>query len=325
MHLTGISGAGLLPASGTGRPRVVVRHARQGPERACVGAGRANLDLPGGRQLLLRRDEGTATFTGPPLSHDELVHPYLGAAVSVFSRWAGREVFHAGAFVCGGLAWAVVGGREVGKSSLLAALAARRWPVLADDLVVTDGYQVFCGPRTIDLRQPLPGSAQPLTRARGATRWRLSLPPLPGAVPLGGWIYLSWHTETAMHPVPASVALARLAARRSWAALPSAPERLLALAARPGWDLGRPADWARMDQAVDLMLQTLTTGRRRQRSGRTWSSPASEQPSTKRATSSAAAAGVSPNAAASTPASSPAVAPSASRSQSKAPEALSAW
>jgi hypothetical protein len=259
LHLTGVSGAGLLPApaADTARPRVVIRHARQDPEPGCMGTQRAVLDLPGPRQLLLRRGEGTATFTGPQLSHDELVHPYLGAAASVFSRWGGREVFHAGAFVFGELAWAVVGGREAGKSSLLAALAARGLPVLADDLVVSDGHQAFCGPRTIDLRQRAPGATAPVTPVRDASRWRLALPPLPGAVPIGGWIYLCWRTEVRMYAVPASRSLARLAVRRSWPALPSDLQVLLALAARPAWDLGRPADWARMNQGVDLMLQTL--------------------------------------------------------------------
>lgn len=256
LHLTGVTGAGLVPARFTVGPRVHVGYAQQPPEPACVGTGRVVLDLPRGRQLLLDRGAGTATFTGPPLDDDELVHPYLGAAASVFNRWAGREVYHAGAFVCGGLAWAVVGGRGAGKSSLLAALAARRFPVLADDLVVTDGHQVYSGPRTIDLRRP-PSATEPVTRARAASRWRLPLPPLSGAAPLGGWIYLRWRTEMAMPAVPASVLLARLAARRAWPALPSDPETLLALAARPGWDLGRPGDWARMDEAVDLMLGTL--------------------------------------------------------------------
>ena len=257
LHLIGVADGGLPAASGSGRPRVLVSHAQHSPEPVCIGTERAVLDLPDGRQLLVQRDKGIATFTGPPLKHDELVHPYLGAAASIFNRWSGHEVFHAGAFVSGGRAWAVVGGREAGKSSLLAALAARRLPVLADDLVVTDGQQVFCGPRIIDLRRPLPSSNEPMTRARGASRWRLSLPALPGAVPLGGWIYLRWRSEVAMPMVPVSVLLARLAARRTWPSLPSNPETLLALAAHPGWDLGRPADWTRMDEVVDLMLETL--------------------------------------------------------------------
>jgi hypothetical protein len=268
LHLTGIGGVGLPAASGASLPRVGFRQAPgdetpggRAPARgaaARVGMQRARLGLPDGRELSLRRRGGTATFTGPPLSHDELVHPYLGAAASVFSRWAGREVFHAGAFVCAGLAWAVVGGRAAGKSSLLAALAARGVMVLTDDLVVTDGHQAFCGPRAIDLRRPLPGCTQVLAPARGSSRWRLSLPPAPGAVPLGGWIYLTWRTKVAMDPVPASVSLCRLAARRSWPALPSAAETLLALAVRPGWDLGRPADFSRMDEVVDLILRTVT-------------------------------------------------------------------
>lgn len=276
LHLTGITGPWLLPApaADTARPRVVICHARQGPEPEGMDTQRAVLGLPGLRQLVLRRGEGTATFTGPRLSHDELIHPYLGAAASVFSRWHGREVFHAGAFVCGDVAWAVVGGREAGKSSLLAALAARGWPVLADDLVITDGHQAFRGPRTIDLRRPAPGALAPVTPVRGGSRWRLALPPLPGAAPLGGWIYLRWRTDVTMHAVPASRSLARLAARRTWPALPSDPQTLLALAARPGWDLGRPADWARMDQTVDLMLETLQAASRPQVSARISSNPA---------------------------------------------------
>jgi hypothetical protein len=257
LHLTGVDGGGLPPASAAGLPCVAVGHARRTREAACVGTKRATLDLPEGRQLLLEQDERTATFTGLPLSQDELVHPYLGAAACIFNRWAGREVYHAGAFISGGLAWAVVGAREAGKSSLLAALASRRIPVLADDLVVTDGHQVFCGPRAIDLRRPPALATGPVALARGASRWRLALPPLPGAVPLGGWIYLHWRDEVAMAPVPAATSLARLAARRIWPALPSDPATLLALSVRPGWDLERPPDWARMDEAVDRMLQTL--------------------------------------------------------------------
>jgi hypothetical protein len=296
LHLTGVTGAGLLPAPAgdTTLPRVVIRRARQDPEPECMGTQRAVLDLPGLRQLLLRRGESTATFTGPRLSHDELIHPYLGAAASVFNRWCGREVYHAGAFVCSGLAWAVVGGREAGKSSLLAALAARGLPVLSDDLVVTDGHQAFCGPRTIDLRRLAPGATAPVTPVRGASRWRLALPSVPGAVPLGGWIYLRWGAEVNMHGVPASSSLARLAARRTWPALPSDPRILLALAARPGWDLGRPADWPRMDQTVDLMLETLQAAIRPQVSARISTSPAPTHSSRKRAASSAARTAESP-------------------------------
>jgi hypothetical protein len=294
LHLAGISSTGLSPAPPAGQPSIDVHHAAQDGRRpAMLSTQEALLDLPGGRQLQLRRRERTATFTGPSLSDDELVHPFLGAAASVFSRWAGREVYHAGAFVSGGLAWAVAGGRGAGKSSLLAALAARGLPVLADDLVVTDGQQAFCGPRTIDLRRPPPGGTASLTRVRGGSRWRLSLPPLPAAVPLGGWVFLHWRTSVAIGAVPASVLLARLAARRTWPALPSDPQTLLALAARPGWDLGRPADWTRMAETIDLMLRALPA-LQAQEPARISTSPAALQLSRNRPTSAAAAAGVSP-------------------------------
>jgi hypothetical protein len=325
LPLTGIISTGLPSAHGATEAAIHIRHAPRLQLRpASLSTREAVLDLPGGRQLHLHRGQRTATFTGLPVSPDELVHPYVGAAAAVFSRWAGHEVYHAGAFIFGGLAWAILGGREAGKSSLLAALAARRLPVLADDLVVTDGYRAFCGPRTIDLRQPLPGSSEPMTRSRGASRWRLSLPPMPAAVPLGGWIYLRWTAQVAMPALPASGLLARLAAGRTWPDLPTDPQALLALAARPGWDLGRPANWTRMDETVDLILQTLAASRPRHGSGRVSSSPASAHPSRKRPTSAAAAARVSPNEVASSPARASAVVQPASRSHSNAPEALSA-
>jgi hypothetical protein len=256
LHVTGVGDGGLV-TSGVCRPHMDVRYRCLSAEAAYLGARRAVLDLPEGRQVRLARGEGSATFTGPPLGHDELIQPYLGAAASVFARWVGCEVFHAGAFVVGDLAWAVVGGREAGKSSLLAELARRGLAVLADDLVVTDGVHAFCGPRAIDLRARRPGTTQPLTLARQASRWRLALPPHTAMVPMGGWIYLRWGLQVAMPVVPAASLLGRLAAKRSWPSLPSDPETLLSLAAFPGWDLGRPADWGRMDESIDLLLETI--------------------------------------------------------------------
>ena len=87
--------------------------------------------------------------------------------------------------------------------------------------------------------------------------------------------------------------LARLAAGRILP-LPSDPATLLALAACPV-DLGRRAE-ARMDETVDLMLQTLPPAGRAQGSARTSSSPASAHPVRKLATSRAASAGASPKA-----------------------------
>jgi hypothetical protein len=241
--------------------RVVLRHQPQGPELPRLDATRAVLSLPERRQLVADRRQSTAIFTGPALSPDELLHPYLGSVASIFHRWAGHEVYHAGAFVCDGLAWAIVGRREAGKSSLLAVLAARGWPVVADDLVITDGGVVWSGPRSVDLRMPVPASTTPLTLARQASRLRMSLTPAPTQIQLGGWIFLQWADQVSMPGVAAATLLPRLARQRTWQALATDPQVLLALSSLPAWDLHRPADWTRMDESVDLLLNTLCSRR----------------------------------------------------------------
>ncbi|AVT39503.1 nucleotidyltransferase family protein [Plantactinospora sp. BB1] len=214
--------------------------------------------LADGRHLALDRDRGRATFYGPPLAADLLAHPYLGAVATVFNRWAGREAFHAGAFVLGGRAWALLGPRTAGKSSLLAALAAARVPVLTDDILVVDGTTGYAGPRCLDLRRPVPGLRLDCRPARRDSRSRVLLPPVPARVPLGGWLFLSWGEALGMTPLGAPELLARLACRRSWRNLPSDPATMLALATLPAWDLVRPPDWRLLDATCRLLTLTLT-------------------------------------------------------------------
>ncbi|NBE85359.1 hypothetical protein [Micromonospora rubida] len=212
--------------------------------------------LADGRHLAVDRERRTAVFHGPPLTPDLLAHPYLAPVATTFNRWAGRETFHAGGFVRDGRAWAVTGPRTAGKSSLLAALAARGVPVVADDVLVLDGTDVFAGPRCIDLREPVPGVLLPSGPARARTRTRVHLPPIGHRTPLGGWFFLHWGDAVEATPVPATALLARLAARRSWHQLPTDPAVLLALAALPAWDLTRPRDWGSLDQVCALVEAT---------------------------------------------------------------------
>jgi len=222
--------------------------------------------LPDGRHLLLDRAAGEATFYGPPIPTDELPHPYLGPVAVTFNRWAGREVFHAGAFAAVGHAWLVLGPRTAGKSTLTAALAAARIPILADDLVVTDGTTVWAGPRSIDLREALPTrvlacwpanrSAPALSPSRLGTRLRMALPTTVTRWPLGGWFFLHWNDHRAAEPVALPQLLGRLAANRCLPTLPSDPARMLSLASRPAWDLRRPREWAALPATVDLLLNT---------------------------------------------------------------------
>ena len=233
----------------------------EAPDRAArpVGApdrGRCVRLLPDGRRLEMLQAPGTATFFGPPLEPGLLAHPYLGAAAALFSRWSGREAFHAGAFVVDGRAWVVVGERTAGKSSLLTTLAARGLPVLSDDIVVTDGSSVYAGPRCIDLREPVPGSTLHTIPARLDTRLRVALAPVCSQARLGGWLFLGWGAQS-MTPVVPERLLGRLAAGRTWRQLPSDPVTLLRLATVPAWDLIRPRDWAAVPSTVDRLLRTL--------------------------------------------------------------------
>jgi hypothetical protein len=213
--------------------------------------------LADGRQLALDRQRGTATFFGPPLTTDLLAHPYLGPIATTFNRWAGRETFHAGAFVMAGRAWAVLGPRTAGKSTLLAALANHGVPIISDDILVTDAGHAYAGPRCIDLRQPIPDNTLRTRPVREQTRLRITLPPTPTRVPLGGWLFLHWGNTFTMTNISAPRLLTRLAGHRSWKHLPTDPAAMLAIAALPAWDLTRPRDLSALDLTCQLLATTL--------------------------------------------------------------------
>ncbi|MEU8288653.1 hypothetical protein AB0C01_30395 [Micromonospora sp. NPDC048905] len=209
--------------------------------------------LADGRTLSVDRLRGTATFYGPPLAPDVLAHPYLAPVATTVSRWAGRETFHSGAFVLAGRAWAVLGPRTAGKSSLLAALAARGLPILTDDILVVDGVDAFAGPRCVDLRQPVPGVGLPTRPVRAGTLLRVGLPPIAPRVRLGGWLFPRWGAALTLTRLSGAALLARLAGQRSFGQLPSDPAALLSLAALPAWELTRPRDWAALDDTHRLL------------------------------------------------------------------------
>lgn len=216
-----------------------------------------------GAWVHLDRKRGLAGFHGEPVRRDLITHPYLATTAIGFNRWAGREVLHAGAFEAAGRAWVVLGPSTAGKSTLMGALAAAGVPVLADDMVVTDGETVFAGPRCVDLREPFPpgvldGPPPALRRAREGLRWRMDLPPIAPRVPLGGWFFLQWDDTPSLVPIAMSALLARLARWRSLRQLPSDPATILALAGRPGWDLRRQRDWSGLRDSVDTLLRTAT-------------------------------------------------------------------
>ncbi|MFG1841381.1 hypothetical protein ACGFH8_23520 [Micromonospora sp. NPDC049175] len=227
------------------------------PAPSPLNDARGTRILADGRTLAVDRLWGTATFYGPPLAPDVLAHPYLAPVATTVNRWAGRETFHSGAFVLAGRAWAVLGPRTAGKSSLLTALAARDVPILTDDILVVDGADAFAGPRCVDLRQPVPGVGLPTRPVRAGDLLRVGLPPIASRVPLGGWLFLRWGAAVTLTRLPGGALLARLARQRSFGQLRSDPAALLALAALPAWELIRPRDWAALADTHRLVADAV--------------------------------------------------------------------
>ena len=234
-------------------------HAPPWRESDIVTDSDAALRLQAGGEVRIEREPGLVVFRMErPLTELELIHPYLAPVAAVASYWFDRESFHAGAFVVDGAAWAVIGEREAGKSTLLASLALRGIPILSDDMLILEGDLPFPAPRSIDLRHAAArhfGVGEPLGIVGTRERWRLQLAPMAGPARLGGWIFLSWGDRVETSKVAPHERVARLGAQRGLRLAPRDPARLLDLVALPAWELRRPADWDRLDSATDALLE----------------------------------------------------------------------
>lgn len=249
----------LTPCPADWEPVELVRRTGDATAAVSVAADEATFPLVDGGALTLRRRERTAEFVTPhAIDDEELIHPYLAPVGAIFARWAGRESLHAGAFVVAGRAWGVLGVRQAGKSSLLAALHAAGHPIVTDDVLVVDGVCALAGPRAIDLR---PGAAAGLgLRAEGravvrkGSRDRVRLPRVDAALPLAGWILPVWDDGVEVREVPLAERFAPIAAQRS-ARLPDEdPLGLLDLVKLPVFELRRPRDWSAVDAVVERLV-----------------------------------------------------------------------
>lgn len=258
----------LAPASADWpRVQVVLERAAVRPRALELTATHAAWPTGPAGETVVDRAAGVVRIREPgPLSSTSAVHPRLGMAGAVFAQWLGREAFHAGAFVHRGAAWAVVGEREDGKSTLMAALTVAGVPVVTDDTLVVDDGLCLSGVRCLDLRGDAPehlGVADRAPTVREGARRRLFLPPPPPPTPLAGWFFLRWGDEVSVREVPAARRPARIAGLKRWhrRGVPDA-HRLLALSALPAWELQRPRDWARLPDTVDAALTTVESAGR---------------------------------------------------------------
>lgn len=198
---------------------------------------------------------------GPP-SSAALVHPYLTSTAAIAGHWLGRTPFHAGGLVVGDRVWGVLGGREMGKSSLLMAMHEAGALVVSDDLVVVDHGRVYSGPRCLDLRAGAAkrfGAGEPIGHVGRRDRWRVDLPAAPGVLPLAGWVVLGWADDVVIEPVDGGARLAALATNRAIVAPGAQPRGLLDAATLPMLLFGRPRDWDVMSHNVDRLLSVLAT------------------------------------------------------------------
>jgi len=211
---------------------------------------------------LTRADRSAHITTPEPLTDDELAHPYLAPIAAVHNHWLGRAAFHAGGVVVDGKAWGVIGVREAGKSTMLAALDSAGIVVLADDLLILEGDKAFSGPRTLDLREEAAahfGSTRDLGIAGARERWRLDLGAAPPFAPFAGWIVPQWGEALRVWREPGAGAAHHIAPARSVGGLAISPQAFMAAAARPTVVFERPHDLEALKSGVEALLNELVS------------------------------------------------------------------
>jgi hypothetical protein len=222
-----------------------------------VGKDTASIQTLAARLRLDRLSSRLEICASNGLPVADVIHPVLWPAAAVFARWHERETFHAGAVSFDGEgAWAILGERGAGKSSMLAMLSLEGVEVLVDDLLVVAGQRCFAGPRCIDLRPEAAAALSiepeaPLVRC--TERRRLRLPPCSGEYALRGFLHLSWGAEVRLERLLPVERLPLLLDHRRVVGLGADFEHLLDLVALPAIRLTRPPDWrASRRLAADL-------------------------------------------------------------------------
>lgn len=241
--------------------RVTTHRASFAADREEVGAERVVFGAAGGSGFCVDRDPASIdVFIPAELSRAALVHPILTVPISVLARWTGAVTLHAGAFEAHGGAWAVLGGREAGKSTTLASMAANGCPVLADDLLVVDGLEVRSGPRCVDLRPDVAhrfAGSRVVGEVGGRERHRLRTRAGSPAAPLRGFVELRWHDDPGVRieRMPTGELLRLLYGQEYIGLLGAAdPVKVLDLLAVPAWRVSRRRDWSATGELDERLL-----------------------------------------------------------------------
>ena len=243
----------LVPAQGAGTSN---------PAAATFTGTRARIPMPDGGEIVVTRSPLVADVRLPTMpSAGELLHPYLGYVAVVVARWLARDCVHAGAFAVDGGAFALVGARGTGKSSVLGLLSRQGHGVVCDDVLVVGNGSVFAGPRFVDLRAEAAErlrAGEPIGIVGARERWRLPLPPVAPEIPLRGWLLLEWGSELAVERIAAGTALMRIHEQLSLFTAPREAIALLDLASFPAWRVTRPFGWESIEATVAAALAAVS-------------------------------------------------------------------
>ncbi|MEO8692736.1 MAG: hypothetical protein ABI658_04415 [Acidimicrobiales bacterium] len=195
-----------------------------------------------------------------PIDDEATVHPFLAMTAAIVSRWLGRDAFHAGAFVVDDGAWAILGQKGTGKSSMLGYFAINGTTIVTDDVLVLDNGDALAGPSCVDLRPDTSvflGAGEDLGVVGARSRFRVVLPTAPPRTPLRGWVFPTWSDTLELVPVPVAQRVSLLAANLALTRAPLQPDRFLDFASLPCWELRRPRQFDMLHETAALLLDRL--------------------------------------------------------------------
>lgn len=234
-------------------PPVAVRHeaAARRTDHDAVREDEATLAVPGG-SIHLRRcpREATVRVAQAP-SPSEILTRHAARMAAIFSTWAGRPAFQAGAVADASSALAVSGPSFAGKTTLLEAYARTGGVVFCDEVIAPEGRRVFAGTPLSLLRPDALAAIGPVAGERSA--------PPRATLPLAGFAFLEWGSPAALVPMSPRERLAALAGARVAGSSPELPSELLDLVRLPAWRLVRPRGWDKLYEGVELLRRALAS------------------------------------------------------------------
>ena len=223
-----------------------------------ISANAASLTLAEGKLDIKRLPCPSVTFTlHRSLPDEAFVHPYLSFPAAVLNHWRGRTSLHAGAVVTERGCIALLGSKESGKSTTMAAAAANGETVLTDDLLVIDGTAAFAGPRCIDLRADSTAhfGGRPLGVIGARERWRLDLGPSPMSSPICAFVRLAWGERVNVRPMSISEKIETMVANTALGCGPATNDGFLKLLGVPFFEVSRPRDFVRLPEFLDALRE----------------------------------------------------------------------